>query len=395
MPSIESIGYPLVYKADPAGLELGRLMSDDDVFPFRIYARGLEGMQKEALVHESPSGAVWRMVSDEGRYLHGTDLAPSPLSIYGAGMILSLMEELLKHARAAGVELRALMVHQDSYYTVEGSALRGDMTGGARPVELSVEVEADADFDTAAGLLRLAERTSPAQAYMRRLHANTFALCLQGEAWPVARVRPSARPLAPHPDPIFEGARPASKAGSEAEIITKVRGAEQLTEGGTASSLQVEQKRTLHLRGTASLRPDGLKEATVQLVKPSGSVYRFLSAEPEPDGRQAAPSSLAYLSAGVAFCFMTQLGRYARIVKQPLDAYHIDQENVYRLQDGEAVCDPVDTHVFVDAGLTPEQGQQLVSMGEQTCFLHAAMRTENPSHLRLVFQGNERLLELS
>lgn len=39
------------------------------------------------------------------------------------------------------------------------------------------------------------------------------------------------------------------------------------------------------------------------------------------DGRDAAPSPLAYLAAGVAFCFMTQLGRYAEIMKE---AYHLN-----------------------------------------------------------------------
>ena len=68
----------------------------------------MEGMQKEAIVHYGPTGTVWRMVSDEGPYLNGTDLAPFPLAFYTAGMAFSFMTELLRHARVHEVEIRFL-----------------------------------------------------------------------------------------------------------------------------------------------------------------------------------------------------------------------------------------------------------------------------------------------
>ena len=42
---------------------------------------------------------------------------------------------------------------------------------------------------------------------------------------------------------------------------------------------------------------------------PTGSVFRFLSDDSVRfGGKERAPSGLAYVSAGIAFCFMTQLG---------------------------------------------------------------------------------------
>ena len=101
-------------------------------------------------------------------------------------------------------------------------------------------------------------------------------------------------------------------------------------EGGAGSSLQAEQKRTLHVRGTGRVSPDGIQEAKVQLFKPIGSVFRFLSDDAARfGGTERAPSGLAYLSAGIAFCFLTQIGRYAHITKQDLQDYRIVQDSAF------------------------------------------------------------------
>jgi hypothetical protein len=148
-------------------------------------------MQKEALVHYGPSGTVWRLVSDEGPYLNGTDLAPFPLAFYTTGMALSFTEELLKQAKAAGLNLKQVQLTQDNFYTMEGSALRGDMIGGALPVKMQVEIGADAAPDTICRIVELAEQSSPAQVYMREVLTNTFALGHNGVATPVTNVTPS------------------------------------------------------------------------------------------------------------------------------------------------------------------------------------------------------------
>jgi uncharacterized OsmC-like protein len=48
-------------------------------------------------------------------------------------------------------------------------------------------------------------------------------------------------------------------------------------------------------------------------------------------GQERAPDGLAYLAAGVAFCFMTQIGRYAQITRQKLSGYRIIQETAHCL----------------------------------------------------------------
>ena len=96
MPSIESLGYPLVFGvADPREVEpdpAGRVSVRTEVC-------SLEGMQKEALVRVG-TGRTWRMVSDEGPYLDGTDLAPFQLAFFSAGMQFSFLSQLVQGARA-------------------------------------------------------------------------------------------------------------------------------------------------------------------------------------------------------------------------------------------------------------------------------------------------------
>ena len=78
-------------------------------------------------------------------------------------------------------------------------------------------------------------------------------------------------------------------------------------------------------------------------------------------------------------CFLTQIGRYARIVKLPLSHYAIDQDMFWHPADPThrrpAAAAPVRTRVVLEGPLEKEKARRIVTMGEQTCFLHAACRT--------------------
>jgi uncharacterized OsmC-like protein len=378
MPSIEKLGYPLVYKAKNAVTWFETL--SHDTINLRTEVRALEGMQKEALVYDAPTKTVWRMVSDEGPYLNGTDLAPFPLAFYTAGMAFSFVTELLQHAKQDNIIIQHVELTQDNFYTMEGSALRGDMIGGALPAKLAVTIHAAASNEQIQNLVNTAVKSSPAQAYNGNPLNNVFSLTLNNNAVDVVRVTASNKPKN---DPLenFRQSLPLTK-NPRTDIITKLASAETLfnVEGGAGSSLKSEQKRTLHVRGVVTVQEDGLLVCDVQLFKPIGSTFRFLCDYQYGD---TAPPPLAYLSAGVGFCFMTQVGRYATIVKQNLKAYRIVQDNAFTVQDGKAIAHPIDTHLFVEMEEANEAAHTLLSMSEQTCFLHAAMRGEVPSQVQI------------
>ena len=385
---LEAMGLPIFFDAGHAGaLGLG-LPENRHGQTVRVWARSLTVMQKEAIVVSARSGRAWRVTSDEGPYLDGFDFAPCPLSLLTTGMVSSYMNEILALARHERVEIRELTLIQDNRYTMEGSALQGTMTGGALPVELAVHVSTDADEASLARLLRDAVAASPLHGLLRPRHRSLFTLTLNDKEIPVGRVGAIGEPAPPDPAGLFERLTPAG--GTTEPLVERVQAIDIVhgIVGGAGSSLQATQKRQLHLRGTCRLREDGVKEVTQELFSPRGSTFRFLSDETaEFDGRGRAPDSVAYAAAGIAFCFMTQLGRYAKILKRNLERYNLIQDIHFSLGGASAatgrpgVADAVETHVYLASSEDEAFARQTVDMGEQTCFLHALCRTEVNTHV--------------
>jgi hypothetical protein len=390
MGSIGSQGYPLVFSV-PNKQEV----ADDPTGQISVHTavRALQGMQKEAVVRVG-GGRIWRMVSDEGPYLNGTDLAPFPLAFFTAGLQFSLLSRLVQAARARSIKMRSVTLAQDNFYSMEGSFLRGDATGGAMPARVEIAIESDAGAAAVAGLVRSAERASGAHALMRDTLTNQFALSHNGRGCVVEGLATSG---SDHTAPSFEGITPDLEHPQFDDIITKVGEAESVhgVEGGAGSSLKSEQKRTLHIHGEARVKQGMAMETEIRLFKPIGSSFRFLSDEVAAHGGAAgAPPPLAYVAAGVGFCYMTQLGRYAHILKKHLDSYSLIQENAFLLRDSAAAdqartAGPMATSVFIDSAENDEVAADFVRIGEKTCFLHAAMRGPHPSDVLLRLNGKE------
>ncbi len=344
----------------------------------RTLVRALEGMQKEALVASSATGRAWRVVSDEGPYLAGTDLAPPPLGFFCSGMVAAHANEIVALAEARGVELRGLRLVQDTFYSMEGSALRGTMTGGALPPELQVEADSELSDDELRALAAEGVAASPLAGLVRGEHRSLFALVCNSERIETGRVAELAGVAAEDPDQWFD----RIEAGHpEEQLLQKIRDAEHVAgEGGVDSSLQSEQSRTLNARAVCTVRDDGVKVIDQFLFKPIGSQFRLLSDE---SGR--APDALSYLAAGLGFCFMTQLGRYAAITRKRLDGYRIVQDTHFSTTGAPA--DPVETHVFLDTPEDAETARQMLDMGERTCFLHALCRTDLEPRVRTARTG--------
>jgi uncharacterized OsmC-like protein len=342
-------------------------------------------MQKEALVVSNFTGVTWRLSSDEGAYLMGDDAAPCPLSFMTVGMVSSFMEEVLALAKKRRIEFRYITLVQDNYYTMEGSALRGTMTGGALPVELTVEADSPAGQDTLDELLQEAVAASPVSALLRDVLHSKFTLTHNGRELRTGRVLPIGLPAEPAPQDCFDRAEPAD--GDWTDLIRRNGMSPKTAEAtsSTGSSYAAEQSRRLHVRGICKLRPDGLKTIEQHLLNPHGSIFHFLSEEgPPAGGAGRAPDALTYLSAGIAFCFMTQFGRYAKIVHKHLKSYRVVQDTHFSLSGAKpSVTDPVETHVMLETAEDDEFARTIVDMSEQTCFLHALCRSQLNVHSKV------------
>lgn len=346
--------------------------------PVRVWARALAGMQKEAVVLNGATGRAWRLVSDEGPYLAGHDIGPCPLSFLTTGMVASVMDAIDDAARNSGVGVGHIELVLDNYYTMEGSARAGTMTGGARNPRLTVQVGAGGDDRAIEGVITDALATVPVGALLSGGHPSLFTLVHNGREIEPARVAGVGRPAERDPGERFAEVVTADLPAGTDPIRKLVDAARvEATPGGVNTSLQEHQSRTLHVRGTCTRREDGVKVIEQSLFSPIGSTFRYLSDEaPERGGRGLAPDAASYVAAGIGFCFMTQLGRYAEIVRKDLRDYRIVQDLHLSDGSGPARAAPVETHVFVDSGEDDDFARTLLDMGEQTCFLHALCRSD-------------------
>jgi hypothetical protein len=289
------------------------------------------------------------------------------------------------------------------------------MTGGALAPELHAEIDTDADDATLQRLVAEAIDASPINGLMRGQHTSLFTLSHNGHEISVDKVTALGAAAAPDPGdrfPMIRGAEACGDADGGDLAIRKLTQGERI-EGvahGVGSSLKDSQSRQLHVRGTCTLRADGVKEIEQVLFKPIGSTFRFLSDEapsagdPRFGGQRPgaqrlgrsglAPDAATYISAGIGFCFMTQFGRFAEIKKKPIDAYRIVQDTHFSFggaSGGPGVAgtgvagtaDSVETHVFLTTEQDDTFARTALDMGEQTCFLHAFCRTDLKTRLRL------------
>lgn len=394
--SIETANKPLVFRVKEDSVTPGQPPSGNKLAQ-KVEVRSLPGMQKEAIVTAvHPQAGLWRIVCDEGPYLNGSDLAPFPLAFYTAGLQFCLLSRLQETAKARDIQLQSLKLELDNWYTMKGSFIKGDAVGGAKPADVYVQIESDAAEAAIADLINSAVSRSPGQAVMRDVLNNAFSLRLNGKKIEVSGLNPAQNPIDPDPGTTtFQTFASEADDAYLSDIITKTKGAQQVhgVAGGASSSLQPVQDRTLHVHGEARVLDGTLKETDIQLRSPIGSNFHFLSDDNDEVKKNRAPSGLAYLSAGVGFCYMTQLSRFAHIKKLDIGSIRIVQHNLFSIEgsaaddSAKAAAHPVDTHVFIEANETDRTINDLIRMGEQTCFLHAAMSNPCPSNVRGELNG--------
>lgn len=387
---LESCGKPLIFKVENTDTLEHFAPDVRKGESIRTSIHSLTEFQKEALVTSHRTGLTWRMASDEGKYLMGHDFAPAPLAYLTVGMVASYMNELIALAKQRGIELGRVRLIQDNYYSMKGSMQKGTMLAGADHVDLEVQVESNADRQTLMTLAMDATIASPLNGLMRGKKESLFTLTHNGNEITTAKALPIGKPAVP--DIVGQAKKAKVAAGNWDEVL--VRGSitprSALTDSKSGSSLKDHQSRLLHLRGICTLREDGVKVIEQQLFNPQGSIFYFLSDEGEKDGGQGrAPDAASYISAGIGFCFMTQFGRYAKMMKSDLQQYRIIQHSHFSLGGASAStgvageADPLETHVHLVSGEDDDFARHILDMSEQTCFLHAFCRTDLKAKIRL------------
>ena len=392
--TIDGSGFPLGFRVAPGRKRLLAASDSTGHAVIKVEARAMNGHQKEAIVTEGEGGASWRMVSDEGPYLKGSDLAPFPLGFFNVGLQADLLNRLQTAAHARGVRLDSVDLELDNLYSFSGSFFKGTGQGVAGPAVARLRICAPAPAATIATLVRQAVQASPAMAAMRMPLQNTFALYVNGTRRSVTEGDASTAPDVVDPFKAHKTPpRPRPEPGDLADLITKMPVAigpsEVMPESGSKFELKV-------LGSSRFVAGSSITESRTTLERPVGSHFGFKSDELGSAG--IAPSGLAYQAAGVSFCYMTQLLRYAEYLKYQVSEIRIVQFNPYGLAGSlaegtlEGVAGPVDTHLFLDGEEPDDVLQKLLIMGARTCYLHAALGSSLLPELTLELNGSPVIL---
>jgi uncharacterized OsmC-like protein len=350
----------------------------------KVEARQMALHQKEAVVIEGDGGGAWRLTSDEGRHLQGTDLAPFPLGYFNAGLQSDLYGRLRGLAAARNIALDAVELRVVNHYWLTGSFLHGTGEGHAEAPDIEVRVTSRASPHEIAALVAAAMDASPAIAFIRApLAGNTFALYINGRRRTVEGVANSSAPDAGDPYRVYAHAPRPLDPSARRDLIVKTGQVEQGEPQLAAPTVTNKLIRNIFGTGKPS-GGEGLFAVDTYLGVPGASHFRLLSDE---GGQGAAPCGLSLLSAGIAFCYMTQLSRYIENMKMAIRGVRLVQFNPYVLDD-KAGVEPVDTHLFLNGEAPDETHLQLLTVAARTCYLHAAAKTPVEPHLRIVHNGN-------
>ncbi|HSG96286.1 MAG TPA: hypothetical protein VLA28_12255, partial [Afifellaceae bacterium] len=210
--TIDKHGDPLAFKlrqGSPSPL----LQGGRDVIT--VEARQMAGHQKEAVVTDGAKASAWRLTSDEGKHLRGTDLAPFPLGFFNAGIQIDLARQIRRLAAARGIVVDGLSLTVVNHYWLTGSFIHGTGEGHAEIPDIEVRINSPAGTGEVDTLVRAAMNASPAIAFLRQsLTGNSFALYINGRRRRVEGAENSAAPDASDPYRTYKSApRPLDPNG--------------------------------------------------------------------------------------------------------------------------------------------------------------------------------------
>lgn len=385
--TIDSYGDPLAFKTRQGRARPDLVIGNPGREVFTVEARHMVGHQKEAIVTEGEQGSSWRMTSDEGAHLKGTDLAPFPLGFFNAGLQADLLNRLRRSAALHGLTFQDCALRLVNSYWLTGSFALGTGEGHAEPTTIEIRVRSAATAEIVASVIRQAVAASPALALLRTPLLNTFALYINGRRREVHDVPNSLQGSASDPYLVYPQAPRPVAAEERTDLIEKTVRREAGTPVAAPASTSTRVIR--NVEGDGRFDGDGLTEIETALALPGTTHFIFRTAEGDVD---IAPSGLALLSAGVAFCYMTQLSRYIEHMKMNIRGVRLVQFTPFELSDDNVgTAHPIDTHLFLNGEAPEETHARLLTIAARTCYLHATAAASLPPAVTVI-HNEQRIL---
>ena len=359
---------------------------------FRCEVIGLGRFQKEGLVEDVTTGRIWRLSADEGKYLRGTGLAPAPLMHWAAGLHGDVTSRIAYIANAEALALAELQVTVSQRFASKGSFARGEALGLVFELAWEVNVATDEPEARISSVVNQALRSSPANAAMVTGKMSRFALYLNGQSSPITGLPQSDTPA--DMDPLLRHRshpRPVRAEIAADAVLTTWPGA-----NSSSVVLSDDQKETIGWRvqaiGDYNFE-SGLVTTTVGFPEVAATEQWALLTD---STNRRAPSPLSYFSIGTAFCYHTQLCRYADVRSMPISAPRLVQTSHFSSNGGEADARPFDTHLFLNGEVDDHQANSLLVAAANTCYAHRALSVNiDTSHVTHIAEATTRTSEES
>lgn len=377
--TIEGSGFPLGFRFSESNHRSSLVLGHEGNDSIIVECRAMGDHQKESIVTEGINGPQWRMTSDEGPYLQGTDHAPFPLGFFNIGLQADLINRIMHIAQVRSIPIETLHLELDNLYSFSGSFFKGTGQGSADGVDVRIQITSMSDANIIRNLISDTIQSSPVFAALHTPLSNTFAIYVNGMRRDVVGMHSSTSH--DKPDPFQKYTKlpsPLPNNGDQIDLITKI----PFVSSEEMQTMPSETTRIgLRVKGHSGLNESKtgvISETTLE--RPVGSKFSFKT--DELSTQSTAPSGMSYLCAGIAFCYMTQLLRYSEYLKYKISDIRMVQINPFRLTGSvsqnnlQAFADPVDTHLFLNGEEADEVMQNLLTMGAKTCYLHAALSAQ-------------------
>ena len=385
--SIEGSGFPLTFAVHDGATRLAVMRGVPGHDVIRVEARAMGGHQKEAVLTEGADGLAWRIASDEGPGLGGSDLAPFPLGFFNVAEQLDLVGAVARLAAARGIRLDLLTSTCANHYVSEGSFVQGTGRGWGEAPHVGLAIQTSAPASAIVELVRDAVRVSPVLALISRTLANTFALYVNGKRTGVTSMPASEAADVVDPLKAYAGVpKPMGDAPAE-PLIVKVAVAHPPE---VPKPVPGTGRVDIHVNGQGTLA-NGHSLAQAETWLRMAPVSRFaMRADTSIEGGRA-PTPIGLGLAGVAFCYLTQLLRYSEYRKYRVRAVRLVQLARVGLAAGatglRAEASPLDTHLFVHAEEPDAVMQELLALGATRCYLHASLVAALTTQVELSVNG--------
>ena len=376
---ISKNGYPLGFLIKKAESNTNGLNKT-----FTSHTRQMDILQKESIGYEGDLNSTsFRLTSDEGKHLNGTDLAPFPLGFFNASIHGDIVGTTMKQAASQGLKIDNIDCEVLNSYYLTGSFVKGDGKGHAEPTTINLDIATSENQDDIKNLILSASKMAPVLAGLRTPLKNTFALYANGRRKDLSSLNESSKTDAEDPYQQYKvEPSPSNSDNYSDRMIVKTgevsAGTVEPVDGynvpksqdGNAENPKFNKIIRTIVGKSSTNANSKIVEVDTVLGLP-GMTHFVISSD--IDGI-IAPSPVNVMGAAISFCFLTQTHRYIHHQKFAIEGLRMSQYATFKENsDGTVEMMPLDTHLYMNGTAPDEHNEKLIDMSERTCYLHATL----------------------